>query len=110
MTGSQENGYGDYCEPLPRKAGTDAIELPLYGFKCCKSGRCIAVQFVVPRRRCERSVMTSVRVAASNVKGIARSLLRSRGVNLRRSVAIVVGRNLLKDISTIESCSQTSHC
>ena len=54
--------------------------------------------------------MTSVRVAALSVKCVGRRLLRLRAVKVRRSVAIVLGRNLLKDASTMESCSQTSHC
>ena len=54
--------------------------------------------------------MTSVRVTASSVKNIGRRLLILQAVKVRRSVAIVVGRNLLRDVSTMESCSQASHC
>ena len=41
--------------------------------------------------------MTSVRVTASSVKCIGRRLLRLRAAKVRRSVAMVVERNLLND-------------
>ena len=54
--------------------------------------------------------MAGVRAAASSEKCIGRGRLRPRAVKVRRSLAIVARRNPLKDVSTIESCSQTSHC
>ena len=40
--------------------------------------------------------MTDVTVAASSARCIGRRVLRLRAVKVRRSVAIMVGRNLLR--------------
>ena len=114
-TGSQEKGYEDIFEPPSRRAGTDAIDLPLFGLKDCEvcfgtPERAVAVQFAILRKCCKRSAMAGVRAAASSEKCVSRGRRRPQAVKVRRSVAIVAGRNPLKDVSTIESCSQTSHC
>ena len=63
------------------RAGTDAIDLPLFGLKdrevCFKTlGRAVAVQFAIPRRCYEKSALTDIRVASSSVKFYGRRRLR----------------------------------